>query len=379
MKTKDTDTTMITSTEKATDKVARAFYSSMNEMLAHDFEDMKKVATTQIKKTPAYADPRQALRDIEEHSKTPQDVIAELDAEEAAEKAEQLNNHSISEVTIFSDNLHPEFGNLRGLTIDGEPWFVGKDVAAALGYGNGKSLANAVAKHVAVEDKGVTEMMTPGGKQKMTIINESGLYSLILSSKLESAKVFKHWVTAEVLPTIRKTGGYINHGQEDLFIDTYMPFLDENYKNLFKLNLQALDQQNKTIRKQKVIIETQKQDIKDFQEALDAYTKDVPLATKRMLINRLIRFPGTNFGLRWMVLYREFDNVYHMNVKARMNKYNVTHTPMCKSQMEFIDLHLGMINELFDLAVKLFKSDYEALIQQMYDAREIDFDSINLN
>lgn len=196
MKTKNTDTTMITSTEKATDKVARAFYSSMDEMLAHDFEDMKKIATTPTKKTPAYADPRQALRDIEEHSKTPQDVIAELDAEEAAEKAEQLNNHGISEVTIFSDNLHPEFGNLRGLTIDGEPWFVGKDVAAALGYGNGKSLANAVAKHVAVEDKGVTEMMTPGGKQKMTIINESGLYSLILSSKLESAKAFKHWVTA---------------------------------------------------------------------------------------------------------------------------------------------------------------------------------------
>ena len=376
MKTKNTDTTMITSTEKATDKVARAFYSSMDEMLAHDFEDMKKVATTPTKKTPAYADPRQTLRDIEEHSKTPQDVIAELDAEEAAEKAEQLNNHSISEVTIFSDNLHPEFGNLRGLTIDGEPWFVGKDVAEALGYQNGSRDIN---RHVAEEDRQNYRNGTFESNRGMTIINESGLYSLILSSKLESAKVFKHWVTAEVLPTIRKTGGYINHGQEDLFIDTYMPFLDENYKNLFKLNLQALDQQNKTIRKQKVIIETQKQDIKDFQEAIDAYTKDVPLATKRMLINRLIRFPGTNFGLRWMVLYREFDNVYHMNVKARMNKYNVTHTPMCKSQMEFIDLHLGMINELFDLAVKLFKSDYEALIQQMYDAREIDFDSINLN
>lgn len=376
MKTKNTDTTMITSTEKATDKVARAFYSSMDEMLAHDFEDMKKIATTPTKKTPAYADPRQALRDIEEHSKTPQDVIAELDAEEAAEKAEQLNNHNISEVTIFSDNLHPEFGNLRGLTIDGEPWFVGKDVAEALGYQNGSRDIN---RHVAEEDRQNYRNGTFESNRGMTIINESGLYSLILSSKLESAKVFKHWVTAEVLPTIRKTGGYINQDQEDLFIDTYMPFLDENYKNLFKLNLQALDQQNKTIRKQKIIIETQKQDIKDFQEALDAYTKDVPLATKRMLINRLIRFPGTNFGLRWMVLYREFDNVYHMSVKARMNKYNVTHTPMCKSQMEFIDLHLGMVNELFDLAVKLFKSDYEALIQQMYDAREIDFDSINLN
>lgn len=374
MKTKDTDTTMITSTEKATDKVARAFYSSMDEMLAHDFEDMKKIATTPTKKTPAYADPRQALRDIEEHSKTPQDVIAELDAEEAAEKAASQN---ISEIQTFNSNLHPEFGNLRTLTIDGEPWFVGKDVAEALGYARS---TKAVQDHVSEEDKDVVPIQDSIGRmQETSIINESGLYSLILSSKLEKAKAFKHWVTAEVLPTIRKTGGYINQGQEDLFIDTYMPFLDENYKNLFKLNLQALDQQNKTIRKQKIIIETQKQDIKDFQEALDAYTKDVPLATKRMLINRLIRFPGTNFGLRWMVLYREFDNVYHMSVKARMNKYNATHTPMCKSQMEFIDLHLGMVNELFDLAVKLFKSDYEALIQQMYDAREIDFDSINLN
>lgn len=370
MKTKNTDTTMITSTEKATDKVARAFYSSMDEMLAHDFEDMKKIATTPTKKTPAYADPRQALRDIEEHSKTPQDVIAELDAEKAA-------SQNISEIQTFNSNLHPEFGNLRTLTIDGEPWFVGKDVAEALGYARS---TKAVQDHVSEEDKDVVPIQDSIGRMQETpIINESGLYSLILSSKLESAKTFKHWVTAEVLPTIRKTGGYINQAQEDLFIDTYMPFLDENYKNLFKLNLQALDQQNKTIRKQKVIIETQKQDIKDFQEALDTYTKDVPLATKRMLINRLIRFPGTNFGLRWMVLYREFDNVYHMNVKARMNKYNVTHTPMCKSQMEFIDLHLGMVNELFDLAVKLFKSDYEALIQQMYDAREIDFDSINLN
>lgn len=375
MKTKNTDTTMITSTEKATDKVARAFYSSMDEMLAHDFEDMKKIATTPTKKNPAYADPRQALRDIEEHSKTPQDVIAELDAEEAAEKAATQN---ISEIQTFNSNLHPEFGNLRTLTIDGEPWFVGKDVAEALGY---KKPENAIANHVSDEDKTSTLIQGSGSnyKSKTIIINESGLYSLILSSKLESAKTFKHWVTAEVLPTIRKTGGYINQDRADDVLNYYFPFLDENYRNLFKLNLEVIDQQNQKLRKQKVIIETQKQDIKDFQEALDAYTKDVPLATKRMLINRLIRFPGTNFGLRWMVLYREFDNVYHMSVKARMNKYNVTHTPMCKSQMEFIDLHLGMINELFDLAVKLFKSDYEALIQQMYDAREIDFDSINLN
>lgn len=103
---------------------------------------------------------------------------------------------------------NPEFGNIRIVDKNGEPWFIGKDIATALGYGEGKSLANAVANHVDVEDKGVTKMMTPGGKQNVTIINESGLYSLIMSSKLPQAKAFKRWVTHEVLPAIRKTGSY---------------------------------------------------------------------------------------------------------------------------------------------------------------------------
>lgn len=118
----------------------------------------------------------------------------------------------MNDIQIFKN---PEFGEIRTIEQDGEPWFVGKDVARALGYGDGKSLANAVADHVATEDKGVTEMVTPGGRQKMTIINESGLYSLIFGSKLESAMRFKRWVTSEVLPSIRKTGGYIA-GQDQL-------------------------------------------------------------------------------------------------------------------------------------------------------------------
>lgn len=111
----------------------------------------------------------------------------------------------MNEITIFK---HEEFGQVRTAMIDSEPWFVGKDVAKALGYGKGKSLENAVAKHVDDDDKGVTEMMTPGGKQNITIINESGLYSLIMSSKLPSAKKFKRWVTIEILPSVRKTGYY---------------------------------------------------------------------------------------------------------------------------------------------------------------------------
>lgn len=92
------------------------------------------------------------------------------------------------------------------MEIDGEPWLVGKDVALALGY---KNPQEAIRNHVDAEDKGVSEILTPGGMQKLPIINESGLYSLVLSSKLPKAKQFRRWVTSEVLPTIRKHGAYI--------------------------------------------------------------------------------------------------------------------------------------------------------------------------
>lgn len=95
--------------------------------------------------------------------------------------------------------------DIRTLDIDGEPWFVGKDVASVLGY---KNVRDALSRHVDEEDKGVVKLDTLGGKQNQTIINESGLYSLILASKLPTAKKFKHWVTSEVLPSIRKHGAY---------------------------------------------------------------------------------------------------------------------------------------------------------------------------
>lgn len=89
----------------------------------------------------------------------------------------------MNNIQVFNN---PEFGDIRTVEIDGEVWFVGKDVAAALGYGNGKSLANAVSNHVLEEDKGVTEMVTPGGKQKMVVINDPAYtpLSLVASSHL---------------------------------------------------------------------------------------------------------------------------------------------------------------------------------------------------
>ena len=108
----------------------------------------------------------------------------------------------MNELKIFKNE---EFGQVRTVMIDGEPYFVGKDVAEILGYAEPRS---AISKKVDDEDRGVAKMETPSGMQEMTIINESGLYSLILSSKLESAKKFKRWVTSEVLPSIRQTGSY---------------------------------------------------------------------------------------------------------------------------------------------------------------------------
>lgn len=108
----------------------------------------------------------------------------------------------MNNLQIFSNE---EFGQVRTMVIDNEIWFVGKDVADALGYAEPRS---AVSKKVDDTDRGVAEMETPSGKQIMTLINESGLYALIFGSRLESAKRFKHWVTSEVLPAIRKTGHY---------------------------------------------------------------------------------------------------------------------------------------------------------------------------
>lgn len=139
----------------------------------------------------------------------------------------------MNELQIFNSE---EFGDIRTVTINNEPWFVGKDVAEALGYAKAR---NAIASHVEQDDKKDAPIQGDlGGVQQMTIINESGLYALIFGSKLESAKRFKRWVTSEVLPTIRKTGQYqmpnmsaelkaiIMHDEKIIKIETRMDKLE---------------------------------------------------------------------------------------------------------------------------------------------------------
>lgn len=144
----------------------------------------------------------------------------------------------MNEIKIFEN---PEFGSIRTVEHDGEPWFVGKDVATALGYRNPRK---AIADHVDTEDKNtVTNRYGTSGNPNMTIINESGLYSLILSSKLPTAKKFKHWVTSEVLPSIRKTGGY----NMDKIMKTMVEFMNQQQAINAKV-LSLLDEMSNRLR-----------------------------------------------------------------------------------------------------------------------------------
>ena len=129
----------------------------------------------------------------------------------------------MEKVQVFKNE---EF-EVRTVEINGEPWFVGKDVAEELGYAKAR---NAISTHVSEEDKKDAPIQgTLGGTQNMTIINESGLYSMIFGSKLESARRFKHWVTAEVLPAIRKTGSY---QQRPLSIPQQIQMIAQGYSDL---------------------------------------------------------------------------------------------------------------------------------------------------
>lgn len=152
------------------------------------------------------------------------------------------------DVQIFKKD---DFGEIRTIQNNGEVLFCGVDVAKALGYARP---ADAISAHC----KGVCVLPTPsaGGVQNTKFITEGDIYRLIAHSKLPGAERFESWVFDEVLPTIRKTGGYVSN--EDSFIETYLPFADENTKNLFRLTLDTVRKQNELIGKQAKQIEEEK-------------------------------------------------------------------------------------------------------------------------
>lgn len=142
--------------------------------------------------------------------------VLEIVEEEDKSQKEDFKNSEEKEVKEMKNNFlivfnNDAFGGIRVMEIDGNPWFVGKDVAIALGYAD---TSDALKKHVDEEDKLTRRFDWSGQNREMYIINESGLYSLIFESRLPSAKAFKRWVTSEVLPALRKTGSYSGHSNE---------------------------------------------------------------------------------------------------------------------------------------------------------------------
>lgn len=210
---------------------------------------------------------------------------------------------------------------VRILEIEDKPYFVGKDVAEILGYAKAR---NAIAKHVDDEDKKDAPIQgTLGGTQQMTIINESGLYSLIFSSKLESARRFKRWITSEVLPDIRKYGMYINDDFAKAIIDNPKEAREEmskyfNESQRLKEVVKSLQEENSRLKQAEVdLIEVEKklEFLQDRPENTDWKTE----ANKRVrqLTPKITGFVKQNFGQAWNEVYREMLYSENINIKAK--------------------------------------------------------------
>lgn len=262
----------------------------------------------------------------------------------------------MNELKIFENE---EFGQVRTILINNEPWFVGKDVASALGYSNTR---DALATHVMKEDKN-TVVISDGkrGNPNQVVINESGLYALIFGSKLESAKCFKHWVTSEVLPSIRKTGGYVDN--DELFIDTYLPFADDATKMLFSSTLE-------TVRKQNDLIKRQNDEILHQKEVITGLTDDVDIYKKRSIINRICKRRQGNYANRYKELYKCFRESYHVDLEARCEGFNLRQNKK-KDKLTTIAYaeQFGFIDDLFECCAKLYETEVKEVLNQMIEAQ----------
>ena len=209
-----------------------------------------------------------------------------------------------NEIKIFENE---EFGSVRTMEINGKPYFVGKDVADILGYQNGSRDIN---RHVDEDDREKV-MIFDGNQDKVSIIiNESGLYSLILSSKLPAAKKFKRWVTSEILPSIRKTGGYL--ANSDMMVSTYFGNLPPEQQTLVKgLFDNIIAQQTK---------------IDTLTTTNEVLTTDILSWADRPLVNALVRrYAGYacdgNFASAWIEFKKELLYKYSININSRITAY----------------------------------------------------------
>ena len=271
-------------------------------------------------------------------------------------------------LTTNSNNLQifnsEEFGQVEVIVINGEPFIELYSVGQALGYvkidiKNGKEYKRIRVDRIdTIVENTEIEPFAHGGRK---YLSEVMLYDFMLESKTSKCKSFKKWITHVVLPTINKTGGYI--ANEENFIDTYLPFADEPTKLLFKSTLAVITNQNG-------IISKQKSDIDYKSGVIQGLTEDIPLASKRQILNRVV-MKCSNFNDRWKELYFNFEQKYHLKINARMESYNKTHKSKLRSKLEYIE-EIGMIDELYSIACKLYESEVNILVQEMYELHKVE-------
>lgn len=247
----------------------------------------------------------------------------------------------MNEIKVFNS---VEFGEIRTAVVNNEPMFCLIDICKALGIKN----VTDVAKRL---DEDERTRLNLGRAGETNFVTESGLYAVVLRSDKPAAKKFRKWVTSEVLPTIRKTGGYVNN--DELFIDTYLPYADESTKLIFAQTLKTVREQNKTIKQQKA-------EIMHKEDVIIGLVEDIDLATKRQRITQIVRYGASgNYQDRYSLLYTEFERKYHCNLKLRMESCTIK--PKIKNKMDYIDRQMNMIPQLYEIACKLFENDVEKL------------------
>lgn len=239
---------------------------------------------------------------------------------------------------------------------DGVAYLRLENVARGLGFTQIAASGNEVVRWERVR-KYISELGVPTCGDD-DFIPENIFYRLAMKAKNDKAEKFQAKVADEIIPTIRKTGGYV--ANDELFIDTYFPYADDETKEMFRAVLA-------TTRKQNEIIKKQSAEIEHKEDVIIGLVDDISLAEKRQILNRVVRYNHAKYRDRWSVLYREFANKYHIDLQYRFDKYNEENRPKCKTKLEYIDRVMKKLPELYEIAAKLFENDVKALIDEMYE------------
>lgn len=256
----------------------------------------------------------------------------------------------MEEVRIFNN---PMFGDVRTiLGNDGEPRFCLGDVCKILGLtakGVGQRLSDEVISNYPILD-------SIGRQQVVNFVNEDGLYDVILDSRKPEAKLFRKWVTNDVLPSIRKNGAYMT----DDFIKEAMnnpDFVIEAMVTI-KKEREAKEQALKEAKETQTLLDHK-------QEVVDGLTKDIPCDELRQRITQIIKEGGDGWQARWRLLYREFNAKYHMDIQKR------TYSSKYASAIDYIDKELHMTKELYDLTCALFEVDMKKLVKRVWGVKSL--------